>query len=141
MLAGVANAALESNEIHKAERYAKELLIITPKYMDDPYYGTAIHLSNIILGRIAIIRKDIKKAKELLLKAGASPRSQRINMFGPNMSLAVELLKLKERKTVIEYLEACKKFWKEKKINEWIKDIKAGEIPEQMEFMAQNTYY
>ena len=142
MLAGTANSAFESNEIERATLYATELLRMAPNYKNDKYYGSALHLGNIILGRIALKEGNIEQAKILLLKAGETPGSPQISMFGPNMTLALELLERGEKKTVVEYLKLCDVFWKGgNRIDNWIQDIEVGKTPEQMEFRAENSYY
>ena len=55
-----------------------------------------------------------------------------LGSFGPNMSLAKDLLAKGEQETVLEYLELCRKFWglNRGKLDEWVKDIEAGRMPE-----------
>ncbi len=54
-----------------------------------------------------------------------------MNSFGPNVSLANDLLEKGERDTVVEYFEACKKFWKmdRGRLDDWIALVKDGETP------------
>jgi hypothetical protein len=55
-----------------------------------------------------------------------------MNSFGPNVSLAKDLLEKGERDAVIQYLELCRKFWKldNGRLDQWIKEIKAGKVPQ-----------
>ena len=48
------------------------------------------------------------------------------------MSLAKDLLEKGERDVVLEYFEACRKFWKmgEDDLDKWSKEVKAGTIPD-----------
>ncbi len=141
IIAGAANAAFETNELKKAKQYSLQLLAMAHKFEKDPYYGTAIHIGNIILGRIALKLSNIENAKSLLSKAAKAPTFPQIKIFGPNMSLALDLIEQGERKAVIEYLNSCKQIWKENIIDEWIKEIDRGRTPEQMKIMRNKYYY
>jgi hypothetical protein len=48
------------------------------------------------------------------------------------MSLAEELLKAGEKETVLQYFEACRKFWRMggERLDRWTKEVKAGLAPE-----------
>ena len=54
-----------------------------------------------------------------------------MNSFGPNMSLAKDLLEKGERDTVLQYFELCRKFWTMDygKLDEWSQEVRAGKIP------------
>jgi tetratricopeptide (TPR) repeat protein len=111
-LGGLTISAFEAGETEKAQQYASELLLSAPKFKNDWNYGNALHKGNIILGRIALQRGDIAGAKEDLLAAGQTPGSPQLDSFGPNMTLAKELLEKGERDAVLTYLQSCGKFWK-----------------------------
>ena len=55
-----------------------------------------------------------------------------MNSFGPNVSLAKDLLEKGERDVVIQYLGLCRKFWKldRGRLDKWIHEIKDGKIPD-----------
>ena len=65
-----------------------------------------------MLGRIAVREGHIKEADRYLLAAGKSPGSPQMDSFGPNMSLAKDLLEKGQRNTVLQYFALCHKFWK-----------------------------
>jgi tetratricopeptide (TPR) repeat protein len=111
-LGDMAKSAFEAGEPEKAQQYASELLQLAPKFSNDWNYGNALHEGNIVLGRIALQRGDIEGAKEHLLAAGQTPGSPQLDSFGPNMTLAKDLLEKGERDTVLAYLQSCAKFWK-----------------------------
>lgn len=128
------NAAKESFRIGKvdgAKNYATELLGLAPKYQKNWNYGNAIQDANIVFGRIALKAGRLDEAKADLLNAGKSPGSPTMNSFGPNMSLAKDLLESKHPEVVLEYLELCRKFWKAEfsQIDQWEAEIKSGKIP------------
>ena len=58
--------------------------------------------------------------------------SPQMNSFGPNMSLAKDLLEKGERQAVLDYFELCRKFWKmdNGRLNDWSQEVKAGKIPD-----------
>jgi len=94
--------------------------------------GNNIHHGNIILGRIALKSDKIEEAKEHLIKAGKTPGSPQLNSFGPNMTLAKELLQRHEKDVVFEYFELCSRFWKLRRdrLDRWSADVKEGKIPD-----------
>ena len=55
-----------------------------------------------------------------------------MNSFGPNMSLALDLLEKGERDAVLEHFMRCRKFWKfhPEKLDEWMQEVMAGKIPD-----------
>ncbi len=66
-----------------------------------------------------------------MLAAGQSPGSPQMNSFGPNMSLARDLLKAGDRDTPVQYFELCRKFWTmdRGKLDDWRDAVKAGTVP------------
>ena len=128
------DAAKESFNVGKtddASNYANEILKLAPKFQDNWNYGNAIQDGNLVLGRIAVRDRRIEESKEYLLEAGKSPGSPVMDSFGPNMSLAKDLLEKGERVTVLQYFELCRKFWEDDcgKLNHWRDEVKAGKIP------------
>jgi len=103
-------AFLESRELSSAKELAEEILInnVDP---DSWNYGNVIHNANTILGRIALQKNDLKKAKEHLLKSADTTGSPQLNSFGPSFILARELLERKEKSVVLKYLNLVGKFW------------------------------
>jgi hypothetical protein len=131
-LTDIATEALEAGEVDKAEQYASELLQSAEEFKNSWNYGNALHKGNIVLGRVALLHGDLPNAKDHLLAAGAIPGSPQLDSFGPNMTLAKELLEKGERDTVVAYLQACGKFWKmgAGRLQGWIGTIKSGGIPD-----------
>lgn len=102
---------VEDGSLSKAQDYGNELLRISPAYRDDWNYGNAVHKSNLALGRVALRQGDTAKAKLCLLEAGKTPGSPQLDSFGPNMTLAKELLGHGEKDIVLQYFDECDKFW------------------------------
>jgi hypothetical protein len=129
------DAAKESfvvGRIEDARKYATELLTLAPSFQNDWNYGNAIQDGNLVLGRIAVSEGKLAEAKQFLLEAGKSKGSPQMDSFGPNMSLAKDLLEKGERDTVLQYFELCRRFWKMDygKLDDWSKEVKAGKIPD-----------
>ena len=129
LLGDIAKAALWSGELSKARKYATELLDAAVEQRPDWNYGNAVHHGNLILGHVVLLEGDLDMAEQYLLKAGKTPGSPQLNSFGPNMVLALELLKHERKEPVIEYLKLCGKFWKKSQTDTWIAVIEGGGIP------------
>jgi hypothetical protein len=132
-LIDLAQIAADADDFANAEKYGHELQ--TRIELDTAKertwnYGNAIHKVHIVLGRVALHKGDIAAAKDHLLKAGDTPGSPQLNSFGPNISLAKELLTKGERDVVLAYFEKCRKFWKRDELDEWSKAVQAGQIPD-----------
>lgn len=121
----------EEKKYKKAEQYAIELLNLAHKYPNKGNYGNAIYDSHLVLGRLALLADDFESAKKHLFSAVKTPGSPTLNSFGPNMSLAKDLLKKGHKTSVVEFLNQCKNLWYDhKKVDKWIIEINAGKIPD-----------
>jgi tetratricopeptide (TPR) repeat protein len=128
----LARVALEAGDLDKAAFYSQELLKRAPEYPKDWNFGNAIYYGNLVLGRVALQRGDIKESVARLLAAGATPGSPQLNTFGPNMSLARDLLAKGQTEQVLSFLAACKNFWKMDygRLDQWTAAIRAGDTPD-----------
>jgi tetratricopeptide (TPR) repeat protein len=126
MLTQMAPIAVDAGRPRMAVHYAKELLRRATKFRADWNYGNAVHHAHSALGRVALRAKRIGEAKRHLIASAKTKGSPQVNSFGPNQDLAAELLERGETKTVIRYLELCRKFWKmgQPQINAWTKSIR-----------------
>jgi hypothetical protein len=116
----------------EAKALAVEMQDLAPAYKKDWNYGNAVQDFNIVLGRLALKSGDIDTAREHLLAAGRSPGSPQMNSFGPNFSLAKDLLTTGDKAIVLEYIDLVRKFWKldHRKLDQWKKDIEEGRAPD-----------
>ena len=130
-LGDAAKQAFTNGDYADAKTYAVELATLTPKYKGNWNYGNAIQDSNIVLGRLALKEGRVEDAKTYLIEAGKSPGSPQMDSFGPNMSLAKDLLEHGEKEVVVEYFTLCKSFWEmhRGRLDEWIVIVQAGRIP------------
>ena len=131
-LNAAAKESFNGGKVEDARKYAQELMDLLPQFQGDWNYGNAVQDANLVLGRIALREGNVEEAKRRLIEAGKSPGSPQMNSFGPNMSLAEDLLKKGERQVVLDYFALCRKFWKMDygKLALWSKEVKAGRIPD-----------
>jgi hypothetical protein len=132
-LSNLAKAAFDGGDDNKAEMYARELLNTAPQYTKDWNNGNAVFFGNMIVGRVALRReKNVALAKSSLLASGQTKGSPQLNSFGPNMSLAKDLIEAGERDTVVEFFKDCAKFWASQfsKLDEWTSVVKNGGMPQ-----------
>ncbi len=127
-----AKMSLAVGRTEDARQFAADALVLDEKYSrgnPEKANGDAVHDCHLVLGRIALDAGQIEEAKRQLLAAGKSTGSAVLGSFGPNMSLAKDLLEKGEQETVLQYLDLCRKFWRSDKLDAWTKDIHAGRIP------------
>jgi hypothetical protein len=126
-----AKRAVEHRRYQLAENLARELLQLADVFRANWNYGNALHHAHIVLGRVALAAGDITTAREELLLAGHTPGSPQLDSFGPNMALAVELLRAGERDAVQSYLGLCGKFWRMERglLAYWGTEIEQGREP------------
>jgi tetratricopeptide (TPR) repeat protein len=119
-------------KMEDAKIYANKLLELLPRFTNDWNYGNAVHDANLVLGRIAVKEGRMEDAKRHLLEAGKSRGSPQLNSFGPNMSLAKDLVEKGEREVVQEYFELCHKFWQmdNGRLDQWSQVVKSGKTPD-----------
>lgn len=88
--------------------------------------------SNTIRGRLALVDGDLAQAKTYLEKSAKINRSSSYSAFGPNMSLANDLLAKGETQAVFAYFDACKLFWSygSDRMDDWEAQINKGQRPD-----------
>ena len=126
--------AVESGSLETAKEIGEALLALAPTYTTSWNYGNAIHKGHLILGRIALRQGDHHQAIEHLLLAGKTPGSPQLDTFGPNMTLAKELLEVGERDAVLTFIKLCQNFWEPEFAQDsshlWSEQITHGELPD-----------
>jgi len=103
--------ALDAGALDKASSYATELLQSANEHKDWDY-GDAIYTGSMVLGLVALRQGNVAEARRYLLESGKTPGSPVLGSFGPDLTLARELLEKGERDAVLEFLTLCKGFWK-----------------------------
>lgn len=91
-----------------------------------------VHHGHLILGHVALRQGDAKEAGRELLLAGNSPGSPQLSSFGPNMSLARDLLIAGETRVVLIYLDLVERFWNDRngRLDYWKRLIRSGHQPD-----------
>ena len=131
--------ALERGDIDRAENLANELLSLAEIFPKDWNYNNAIHKGHTIIGSVLLLRGDLEGAGRELIESGDVEGSPQLSTFGPNMSLARELLRKNQKDTVLIYLDKCKRFWEmgHEHIDYWYAQIQNNQIPD----FGPNLYY
>jgi hypothetical protein len=126
MLTWLAPVAVDAGRLRKAVGYTKKLLRHATKFRADWNHGNAVHHAHSALGRVALRAKRMEEAKRHLIASAKTKGSPQLNSFGPSQDLAAELLERCETKTVIRYLELCRKFWEmgRQQLDAWTQSIR-----------------
>jgi hypothetical protein len=126
-------AALIDGNSQEVESRAQEILATADTLGENWDKGNRIHHGHLILGHIRLREGDVAGAERELLAAGRSPGSPQLDSFGPNMTLAKELLERERRAAVLEYLRECASFWDKDPIArliEWQRIVQEGGVPD-----------
>ena len=128
LLSNLAKAALKAGELDKAVDYANQMLAPNANSFSQ---GDLIYNGNFILGMVAIKNGDMDAAAKYLLLSADTSGSAVLNSFGPNMSLAEELLERGQSQVVLAFLKKCTKFWTSSgsPCSEWIQEMEDGQLP------------
>ena len=147
-LATLTTASLAAGDTNQAKTFAGQLLQGLDPKRDALYHGNYVYQFNSLLGQIALREGKPDEAVKHLLAAGKTPGSPSLNSFGPNFTLAKELLQLgrpQDRVTVGNFLDEVARFWanpdtapdyrkadkikQREQIEAWKKEILDGKIP------------
>jgi hypothetical protein len=125
--------AFEAGDMSTAQTYAQRVLDDASRLRFD--YGNAIHKGNLVLGRIAVREGRIADAVKFLRASVEMSGSPSLNSFGPNMTLAKDLLENgdpRATEAVLAYFELCRKFWTlgNAKLDYWTDEVRAGRVPD-----------
>jgi hypothetical protein len=131
-LADAAKLAVRASALDDAEAFGRELLTFSSKDWNE---GNALYFGNMILGQVVLRRDDVVTAIGYLLASGRTPGSPQLNSFGPNMTLAKELLETKNdaaREAVLEFFGQCAGFWKldRGQLKRWSEVVRGGGTPD-----------
>ena len=140
-LVDMAKLAFAAGDLEKARIYATELLGPGLQWNGGGNAGYASYYGNFVLGRIAMREGKLDEAKKYLRESGRTKGAPVLNTFGPNMSLAKELLEKGETNAVLEFFQECEKFWPryggENKTAKWTTEVKEGKTPD----FGANLYF
>lgn len=132
------DALVEGRQEEAADR-AADLLASVPSADEARHSGAIVHHANLILGHLRLQEGDVAAAEDYLLAAGRTAGSPALNSFGPNMSLALALLRRGRVAPVLDYFGLCSSFWDPtcSKLHNWEATIQRGRIPD---FMGNLVY-
>ncbi|WP_316412946.1 hypothetical protein [Mesoterricola silvestris] len=131
-LSEVAKYAAMNGNMEDAGKYCEEFTMLAAKQSDGSIPWDSIHDIYIARGHVALSKKNMNEAKEMLMRAGNVQGSPRLRTFGPNMGLAKALLEAGEWDAVLEYIDQCRKFWTmgSVQLENWSNSLKRKEIPD-----------
>ncbi len=95
-------------------------------------YGNAIHIGHLILGHVELRTGNVAAARRHLLASAETPGSPQLGSFGPNMSLARDLLLMGQRDVVMKYLTRLEDLWPDRNgmLPAWKRHLRAGAMPD-----------
>ncbi len=128
-LGEAAKQSFVAGKIEDARKYAQELMELLPGFRQNSEYGNAVHDANLTLGRIALREGRTDDAKRHLIESVSTPGARQMD-YGPNMSLAKDLLEKGEREVVLDYFALCRRFWNYGRVDEWSQQVKEGKVPD-----------
>jgi hypothetical protein len=133
-LSRLPRTAFDKGDWTQASQAIEEYFKIAKNYRGDRrHYGFGMHTAHVVLGQLALRSNDIEAAKARLMKAGQVEAAERLAEQGPDMALAMDLLKLGEKEAVLQFLKHCKRLWGDSPdsglLSEWTTDVTAGKIP------------
>jgi len=128
-LGEAAKQSFAAGKVEEARNYAQELLTLLPGFRQNQEYGNAVHDANLTLGRIAVREGRLEDAKRHLIESVRTPGARQMD-YGPNMSLAKDLLEKGEQQAVLNYFALCKKFWNYGRLDDWSQQVREGKIPD-----------
>ena len=106
-----APTALAAGETEKAKTYARDLLEQAAGMRTNWNYGNAINKRPHGSRACGASLWRRKNRETRALGGWENARSPQLNSFGPNMALALDLLRKGERDTVRKYFTECDNFW------------------------------
>ncbi|WP_321475859.1 hypothetical protein [uncultured Paludibaculum sp.] len=130
LLPTAARRALDAQASDEAGAYAREMLD-KAKDTKDWYRGNLVFYGNMVLGQLALRGGDQAQAAEYLLASGQTPGSPQLNSFGPNMSLAKELIEAGYKEPVLQFFEECRLFWRGERgrLTAWAAQVNSEQMP------------
>jgi hypothetical protein len=128
----LAKAAWAAGDRAAARERSERVLAALATRKRDWDYGNVLHEMHVLLGRVALEEGDLEKADLHLLRAAATPGSPQLNSFGPDWTLASDLLERGRREAVSTYVLRVEKFWESGRdqLAEWKRVLAAGGMPQ-----------
>ena len=130
-LSDLVKQAVRESKFDEAKAIAKEMLGAAEKAPDNQLSGRATFNANLALGSVALREGDKKAAGQYLIAAGEAKGTPSLGSFGPNMTLARDLLNAGEKDTVLEFFRLMAISWPRETVQfgKWADQVRAGEQP------------
>jgi hypothetical protein len=93
-------------------------------------YANGTHWSHTFLGLAAAEEGQLVDACKHLLSSPATWGEHRLSAYGPSFLLARKLCGSGMWKEVEQYLHACKGFWDDEILDDWIQEVRKEHIPD-----------
>ncbi len=103
--------AIEAGDVAGAERTGDALLAAATD-PDHWNYGNLIHDGHIFIGYARFLASDNAGAARELHRAGTTPGSPQLASFGPDLTLAWELMRRGQDQAALAYFKSVARFWK-----------------------------
>ena len=132
--------ALAEGRLDDARRIAAGVLADLPADPQERHNetGEGVHSANLVLGHLALLDGAVEQAEQHLLAAAETIGEPWMRTFGPNMALALALVRRHRIDTVLAYLRASAAFWGEPNcLSEWQAALDRGMTP----IFAANLVY
>lgn len=108
LLVNLVRIAVQERDLQLAESLGRELVIDFGSDINSAAYSEGSHIGNIALGTVELSRGNVEKAAEHLLVSIKAPlRNTRGYFTNIDFSLAKDLFRKGDRKTVVEFLKNC----------------------------------
>jgi hypothetical protein len=127
----VAMTALTAGDPRAARGHAQELLQAGSD-ADSEDRWAAVHRPNVVLGRVALAEGAAEEAEAHLLAACRVAPTSALVSFGPNTSLARDLLLAGRPDAVLVYLDRFREIWTSgaERLAAWEAEVRQGGIPD-----------
>ena len=112
-----------------AEKYANEMLEFGHKSTRKYIKGSYLYNANTLLGLLALRNGKTEEACKYLIKSSDIIAANKLPYFYADMSLACMLTFKKQDKCVLKFLETLSKHSSKGRYKTYIKDLKAGVMP------------
>jgi len=131
-LSDLVKQAVRESKFDDAKAIAKEMLGVAAKAPDNQLSGRATFDANLALGSVALREGDKKAAGQYLIAAAEAKGMPSLGSFGPNMTLARDLLNAGEKDTVLEFFRLMVISWPRESVQlgEWADRVRAGGKPD-----------
>ena len=123
--------ALDEGDGPRLRRYATQALELAARFPRNWNCGNGLHLGHSALGALALDSGDTEAAARHLVSSAETPGSPQLNTFGPNLTLAQQLLDRGQHAAVQQFLERCQHFWElgRGKLQRWLRELSEGHAP------------